>query len=1392
MIAAVMTLTLCATALAQEAAPTAVEPRPLITQPIDESNLTTLTGNTHPLARAEFDLGTAPATLPMERMLLVLKRSPEEEAALGQLLDDQQNKASANYHQWLTPEQFGKQFGPADEDLQTIASWLQSHGFRVGSTKGRTVLEFSGSASQVQEAFHTEIHKYMVNGEQHWANSSDPSIPTALTPAVAGIDSLNNFPRKAMNVPLGVVKRENGKEISTTPSPNPLFTYQPYYQCSADNYCFDIAPYDFATIYNLLPLWNAGTDGTGVTIAISGETDIQVSDVEAFRSMFGLPANDPVFVANGPDPGIQGDESEADIDVQWSGAVAKGATIDFVISASTETTSGVDLSAVYIVDQNLAPIMSESYGECELGLGTAGNQFYNALWQQAAAEGITVFISAGDAGSAGCDNFDAQPPAPARYGLQVSGYASTPYNVAVGGTDFNEFTNPTLYWSTTNNSTTQASALGYIPEITWDSSCTSQAIGPPNWSSSPETNCNDSQLIGAVDVVGGSGGASNCTTPSGDTPATCTGGYPRPSWQTGAGSFSNDGKRDIPDVSLFASSGWAGTAYVICQADYTGSPCPYYNPRFGGTSVSSPALAGIMALINQKYGRQGNANYVFYKLAQKGGASCTSSASEATSCIFNDVTVGTNEGPCVSGSPNCVTKTAGDPYGVMSGYSAGAAYDLATGLGSVNASNLVNAWGAVTTLPSTTTLSNVSPTTVTHGQSVSFTVAVKPQSGSGTPTGTVSLAGPVTSGTTKPGIGAFNLSSGSVTASTDLLPGGTYSLTAHYPGDATYGPSDSSPVTVTVAKENSQPQAFLVTLDGSGRLVNGHTNTAEYGTQYLLRVNVENAAGQLCTPFSAIRTACPSGTVNFTNNGTPLNPGSSTLNEFGYAEDFAVQLPGGTDSVVTTYSGDSSFNTSTATAAITITQAATQAGVEISGAVTGQSATISAGVTPYTLLGVTPSGTVTFYANGSPLAGTVAYSSGGGSPPTLNATLNYVFTASGSYAVTANYSGDANYSSTNAAAQNVTVMYPAPNVGVSPSPQTVNYGATASITALVDTGNKSAYPTGTVTFRDGLQYGPIIAGPTTCTNAKDMSGNFACQAVGTFTVSSGDPIFVSYSGDVNYPSSYSWAYINMPDFQISPVQGGVQLPAGQSQNLTINFNSVSGFSGTVANLACSGLPAETTCTFNPTQVTLPSNGSVSTTLTIATAALGQSIPARKGLRAMNWGLGGSMILLGACFVVIPLSRRRGGGFALLMLLGVLVVLPSCGGGGGGGGSGITPNPVPTISSLSPAQVAAGSQIENLYINGSNFISSSSVTLNGISRNSSLQSPTQLQIPIIASDVATNGQYPIVVTNPSPGGGPSAPVNFGVVSGTPTGVFYFTMSATAGPITHNANLNMTVQ
>jgi subtilase family serine protease len=797
----------CTPSLMQQSSAQQAALTPLIVQPIDESQLTVLHGNTHPLARPQFDLGTAPATLPMQRMLLVLKRSPQQEHALRTLLDNQQDKHSSNYHQWLTPEQYGKQFGPTDSDMQVITTWLQSHGFQLGRfSKGRTVLEFSGSASQVQEAFHTTIHKYLVNGEQHWASASDPSIPTALTPAVAGVSTLHDFPHRPMSIFRGIGTREKATgRVSLQPNPKFTFPSVPGFPCNAqDNNCYSVAPYDFATIYNVLPQWNAGIDGTGQRIAIIQETNLNPADAQAFRALFGLPAtpNSPNIVLNGPDPGIVapgfGLEFEANIDVQWSGAVARGATIDLVVSASTNATSGIDLSALYVIDNNLDGIVSESFGECEQNFPLE-DEFYFNVWEQAAAQGISVFVASGDQGSAVCDEGNA-PNQPASQGLAISGFASTPFNVAVGGTDFQDVFDPESYWNQTNDAN-QASAKGYIPETTWNGTCTNALFAQlpsGGFSTNPETNCNNSKLADFLAPVGGSGGASSIPY------------NPKPSWQAGFG----DGARDVPDVSLFASSGFSGNAYVFCQSDISASgTCDLTDPATdvamaGGTSFGAPAMAGIMALINQKMGgRQGNPNYVLYNLAtQVPIANCNSTTGSAPTCIFNDVTAGTNRMPCVTGSSGCTTNTATDAFGVLNGYDAAVGYDLATGLGTVNVSNLVTQWQTVTFNASNTDLilNNGQPVNVTHGTGVPFEVSVR-SNGANVP-GYVSLiaaTGPPGSVSGQTSMGSFALSGGNVVSDTSMLPGGTYNVSAHYAGDGTFAPSDSQPVQVTVTKEGS-------------------------------------------------------------------------------------------------------------------------------------------------------------------------------------------------------------------------------------------------------------------------------------------------------------------------------------------------------------------------------------------------------------------------------------------------------------------------------------------------------------------------------------------------------------------------------------------------------------
>src|SRR5579863_4440249 len=355
----------------------------LITQPIDESKLVVLRGNTHPLARAKYDQGPAPASLAMDRMMLVLKTTSAQGAALETLLAQQQDRSSPNYHKWLTPEEFGAQFGVSESDIQKITSWLESQGFQIDNVaNGRNVIQFSGNAAQVQSAFHTAIHKYTINSQEHWANASDPSIPAALTPAVAGVASLNNFPRKAAHRFAGTFARD--KASGKLKAVQPEFTYAA--GCNSTNTnntltdCYGVAPYDFATIYNILPLWNAGITGTGQTIAIVSDSDINPADLTNFRSLFGLPAANftrtytPGFSSS--NPGVlpcsspTGDECEAALDVQWSGAVAPGASINLVISATVASFGG-DISAEYIIDNNLAKILSYSYGQCEFFLGTA-------------------------------------------------------------------------------------------------------------------------------------------------------------------------------------------------------------------------------------------------------------------------------------------------------------------------------------------------------------------------------------------------------------------------------------------------------------------------------------------------------------------------------------------------------------------------------------------------------------------------------------------------------------------------------------------------------------------------------------------------------------------------------------------------------------------------------------------------------------------------------------------------------------------------------------------------------------------------------------------------------------------------------------------------------------
>ncbi|HEY6386574.1 MAG TPA: Ig-like domain repeat protein [Candidatus Acidoferrum sp.] len=1098
-----------------------------ITQAIDETQLVPLKGNVHPLARPEFDQGAVSDSMSANRMLLLLQRSAEQEAALRQLLEDQQNKGSVSFHKWLTPQQYGAQFGPADADIQTLTVWLASQGFQgIKVGLGRTTIEFSGNVGQVRNAFHTEIHNFVVNGEERHANVSDPQIPAALASVVTGVAGLHDFPPKAHVRPLGTFRRNK-----TTGEVKPLFTFNP----QGSGNLFGVGPTDFATIYNVTPLWTAGTDGTGQTIALVGDSNINLQDVTDFRTMFGLPTsnsfNTPQVIVNGPDPGLSGDETEADLDVQWSGAVAKNAQIVLVVTQQPITigAAGVDLSALYIIDNNLAPVMSESFGNCE---AAANNQLENSLWEQASAQGITVMVSAGDNGSAGCDPTSTNPLV-ATQGLAVSGVASTPFNVAVGGTDFNSSLAgyASTYWNTTNTATTESSAKSYIPEITWNNTCAFQGSTTACTASVIDSDAN--KFGAGVDVVAGSGGSSAVYT-----------GTLKPSWQTGLG----DANRDIPDVSLFAANGLNGSFYIICQQDAnaaqggSSSSCDLNSPfldfiGLGGTSASSPTFAAIIALVNQKTGqRQGNANYVLYPMAKKAGATCTSNAATAASpgsCVFYDLVAGSGNisVACQGGSPQCSnTSTVNTSFGIMTtttggstpAYNTAAGYDLATGLGSVNAANLVNTWINPSFTPSMTTFLLNGGTAVSTAHGTPITVSGKVTGAGGTPTGIVELI----QGTTAPGpiIDVFALSGGSYSGTTTMLPGtnGTsYQVVARYGGDGTFAGSTSFPAQTvnSVSKEPSVVTVSFVNL--LTQTISTAAQSISYGSAYILRVDVTNASGQQCSVTTTV--PCPTGTITLLDGGKPLPdflvPGTSTptntatLTNVGFLEDQPIQLNGGSHSITATYSGDNSYNAQPTSNALSIavaavpTQLVSLTASPSSGVTTATAVTLTLIVDAPTSNGAGPTGTVAFTANGTAITGTptiisVGFNPNTGAFPTLTATLTTTFSTAGSKSIVATYSGDTNYTTSSGSTTVTVTQAQIGNFTVAESAVTLSSSTGASVNSTVTVTPSGGF-TGTVAVTPSTLPPGVTCTPSplniNVTAASAVTGLLSCSVLATST-----------------------------------------------------------------------------------------------------------------------------------------------------------------------------------------------------------------------------------------------------------------------------------------------------
>jgi hypothetical protein len=1103
-------------------------------------------------------------------------------------------------------------------------------------------IRFSGTAGEVEGTFHTEIHNLEVKGAAHIGNMSDPQIPAALSPAVVGVKSLHNFFAKPLHhlgslvtrdSATGRWKRPASAAVAGSASDNAArpATARPQFGIPVpagggyNAYLVeDVAPYDFATIYNVLPLWNAGIDGTGQTIAIAGTSSINLSDITNFRTVFGLPTNtvntpqlvsgnsSPLTICTGTSSSYPyqnnsctiDDLVENSVDVEWSGAVAKNAQIVLVSSYPTSATDdGLYDSESYIINHKTAPVMNVSYGECELGMTTAGNVEYYNLWQTAYTEGIAVFVAAGDSGSASCDaGFDSSVPYPAEFGLSVSGYASTPYNTAVGGTDLNwcSITAATCtaspHWNSTNASN-GSSAAGYVPEIPWNDTCAgvpgtqltaliASDIGVSGINSA-ESGCNFAanpsyvrfvennysyNMATLVDIWGGSGGASGCVVNNGSTVSSCTStattgssygsiplyndGWVKPSWQTGVTGIPNDGKRDIPDVSFFAGDGFMSSAYIMCVSE-AGSACvsstsitaePQYQ-EVGGTSLASPAMAGVMALINQKTGSaQGSPNTQLYALAAKqtySSCSAESVTAGSTTCYFNDIDTSNNAVPCAANSPNCTVLTTGDSIGILSGYSATAGYDLATGLGSLNVANVVNSFVGIGSATATMTVTP-SPNPVTTVQSLTVTVTLTGSGSLGTPTGTVILSG------------------GGYSASAQTLVSGRYTFTI--------------------------PAGSLAM--GADKLTVNYSGDSNY--------------------------------ASLTNN-------SST-----------VQVNGLTPIVH-----------------VTPTPTSLNSNVPLSVAVT------------VTGTGPTPTGTVTLSGGG--YSSTQTLTSGGYTFPIPANT----FSASGTVTLAALYSGDTTYVSSSGSSS-VTVTFITvltPTITVTPASSTVNSNASLNVTAKV-TGT-GATPTGSVTLSGGGYTSAVqtlVGGSYTFT----IPANSLNAGIDTLTV--------SYLGDANYypGTGTTNVTVTLSTFTlVLTIPPAAIASPGLSTTATVTVTASGGYTGTAA-LSC--VPTSTgayapTCSITSTPLSMGGTATATVYTTAASAAL--VYPKMPG-KGRGWaGAGGGAVLAFLMFMGIPARRRSWqtmlGVLVLMITLGSLAACGGGGSGGGGGGGGTTGTPLGTYT-----------------------------------------------------------------------------------------------------------------
>ncbi|WP_263359885.1 protease pro-enzyme activation domain-containing protein [Acidicapsa ligni] len=1434
------TVFVATTALAQSNAPDSQTVRPPAAQqdrvrgPVKDEQRTVLTGQTRRMDHAAVDLGEVSPSLSTGRMVLWLRRSADQQAHLGQFFSQVQDPKSANYRHWLTPASYGAAYGVSDNDLAAVEQWLKASGLKVEKiAEGRNAILFSGTAGDLTHAFHTSIHRYTIGQQRHLANANDPEVPTALAPVIAGISPMNDFRAKPLHV-----LRSPARYDAASHRMQPALTGG-----SNGDYALYVTPADASIIYdtpnkNFNAAATQTLDGSGVTIGIVGYSALAMADVQNYRTAF-LPAsaasNLPTQILDGGiDPGVlDGDTaSEGLLDVEIAGGLAPGATIDYYYADSTDLSDGLVLAGLRALEDNKVNILSASYGECESDLGLGGNLEWSELWQQAAAQGISVTVSTGDSGSASCDTSVA--PLLASHGLSVSGLSSTPYNIAVGGTDYyslvNNFSNY-VNTASSGNYPYYATALGYIPENPWNDS--SSVVG-----NSFTLNMPTYDGVGDTNIIAAGGGLSSqavCLgylTSDGSCSQTLS-GYTQPPYQTGFQQVNL--VRSVPDVSLLAANGFYGAAWVFCsdstideqggvytdcQSDASGhllNDTPI--GLIGGTSAAAPAFAGMLAMISQSQGgaRLGQADTVLYNLAQDYNPSTSSPGKYQRA--FHDVVMGNNSVYCASGSLNCGTNN------FLEGYNATPSYDMASGLGSIDLSQLVNLWTATNFTSTTNTLTagissdplSSAPISVVHGTPINFSTLVTPA----TATGQFSIVS--TNSMNAASYSDFGALDGTGTGNltTNDLPGGTYTVYAYYAGDTSHtGSQSSSGINVTISAESSTTTLSFGTNDPITYAIKEGVSSVAYGMGTYANAQPFGNSSTVDYTGTLLPDGIATGSVNFTSSNGVTQ--SAAINSLGFAQLSISSLAPGTYTYKASYPGDSSFATSASTSqTLTVTKGTTSFQLQPSAtAVSPVGQVTVTAILQTDSIALYPTGSVSAQANGHtyPPTSSLQGSSNGAVANLFTFTIPTSDLMPGSNLVSVSYGGDTNYQSTSGSFS-VTSTGNTGSFTLSGPSQPLVVEASQQSSTTISVASLNGF-TGQVELSCAVSAAPSGHTPICQAATATVYGSFGASSIVSVATYADTPIgnytitVTGVSGQLSQSVQIPLRVTKGPGFTLSFADRSISLSSpGKSASEALSITPIEGFTGTVT-LNCIVAPTPTsgkapTCALpdsinlgsSPTSVTLQI-ASDSTTLpgsyTVAVTAVSGGVQQTLALPLvlqqlavtpgfdMSAASGTVSIALAGQSVTDMLSIRPAGGFTGAVQL-------SCAVSGGSSSSAAPTCTVPATASVTGTAVVNAMLTVNTAAPTTNVANDTRMAagkIGGVVFGCLLifiapkrRKWTALGVLLVAACAMAvtacggNGH-----SNPGTGGSP----------GTPTGSYMVKVTASSGSISATTQVNVSVQ